>query len=102
MIIGFLGAVTFVLCEVIVILKVARMFVPPGPLAGEIRNLSLRSLVTLGLTLVLCNGLVFYLTDLRPRLVWAAAVSVAVVVSWISARWVARRREGGTHDHRDT
>ena len=100
--IGLVGAVTFLVCETVVVLRIAKTLWPQGPLGREIRSVPLRTIVILGATLVLCNGLLFYLTDLRPRLVWAAAVSLAVVLSWASARRAARRRAEGTGGHRDT
>jgi hypothetical protein len=96
MAVGLAGAIGFLVCETIVLLRVAKMFAPAGRATVPVRNLPLRSLVVLGVTLLSCNALLLYLTDLRPRLVWAAAVSLAVVVSWTSARWAARRRQGRT------
>jgi len=94
--VGTAGGITFLVCETIVVLRVAKMVARSRLLAVEIRNPPLRSLVALGVTLVLSNALLFHVTDLRPRPVWAAAVSIVLVVSWASARWVARRRQRRT------
>ena len=94
MAIGFVGAVVFTVCQVVVALRVARRFAPAGPLAVDIRNLPWRTLITIGATVVFCNGLVLFLTDLKPKAVWAVATSLAVLVSWLVARRITKRRDG--------
>jgi hypothetical protein len=91
-IVGFVGALTFLVSEVIVVLGVAKLLTPPGPLAVEMSNLPRRSLVALTITLVVCNGALIYFTDLRPMWVYVLAASLSIVVSWVVARSAAARR----------
>jgi hypothetical protein len=92
MIVGFVAAVAFLVCGTIVVLRVARMFAPGGPLAREIGDLPRGALVGLGATLLVCNGVLIYFTDLRPIWLWVLALSAGIVVSWGVARLVAARR----------
>ena len=98
-VVGIAGGVVFLVSEAIVVVRLAKMFIPPGPLGGDIGNLPRRSLIGLGLTLILCNSALMYFYDLRPHLAYLVALNLAVVISWVGAR-VAGARHMVRRDHR--
>jgi hypothetical protein len=79
-VVGFAAAAAFLVCETIVVLRVASMLMPGGPLAREVGDLPRRALVALGSTLVVCNGVLICFTHLRPLWAYMLALSAVVVV----------------------
>ncbi len=91
MTVGLVGAVTFVICETIVALRLAKTFVPPRPLYGVVQHLPRRAFVGLAATLIACNGALLYFYKLRPSVGCALAFNLAIVVLWLVARTAVAR-----------
>lgn len=59
----FPAAVTAIISEVVLVLRLARILVPVGPLAAEVPR---RTAIALSLLLGLANGGLIYLSSFRP------------------------------------
>jgi hypothetical protein len=91
MIVGILGAVTFLVSELIVIVRIVRMFSLHGQFAATLHNLPPRTFLGLVGLLLLCNASVFYLFRPRPSFGYFLAANVFVIVSWAAGLLAVRR-----------
>lgn len=84
-VVGLAGAVTFLVSEAMIIVRVVRQLRPPRQQARSASKLSGRAVLGLFTTLVACNGLLLYFLHFRPEVGYIIVLNLAVVVSWVGA-----------------
>lgn len=81
-VVGIAAAATFLVSEVLVVLRVATELGAPR-VGRTVRNLPRRTLLALVTVLLLCNGALLYFYQLRPPFLYILATNVALIVAWL-------------------
>lgn len=89
--VGIVTALTFLVSEAIVVIRIVKTLVSSGPFIEDVRSLPHRAWLVLGALLVLCNGGLAYLSGFRSDPGYFLALNIAVVAAWAAAQIVGRR-----------